>query len=51
MLHQASIAFDGSYEEFTKSDNPVAAEYLRAMPVLQSRDLEFTPRRRQGSSL
>lgn len=38
MLHQGEIAFDGSYEAFTESDNPIAEEYLRAMPVLQGRE-------------
>jgi len=32
------VAFDGTYEEFTESENPVAQEYLRQMPVLQARD-------------
>lgn len=38
MLHQGGVAFDGTYEEFTESENPVAQEYLRQMPVLQARD-------------
>jgi phospholipid/cholesterol/gamma-HCH transport system ATP-binding protein len=41
MLHQGRIAFDGTYEEFAESENPVAQEYLRQMPVLQARDDEL----------
>lgn len=37
MLADASIAFDGSYDEFTRTPNPRAQQYLRAMPVLHAR--------------
>ncbi|MFN0010841.1 MAG: ABC transporter ATP-binding protein [Phycisphaerales bacterium] len=37
MLERGSICFAGTYEEFTRSDNPVAVEYLQAMPVLHAR--------------
>jgi len=50
MLHQSSIVFDGSYEEFTESKNPIAMEYLRAMPVLQAREEDRLARRMRRSS-
>jgi phospholipid/cholesterol/gamma-HCH transport system ATP-binding protein len=50
MLHQTRIVFDGSYEEFTESKNPVAEEYLRAMPVLQAREEDRGARRMRRSS-
>jgi phospholipid/cholesterol/gamma-HCH transport system ATP-binding protein len=50
MLHQSNIVFDGSYDEFTESKNPIAMEYLRAMPVLQARDEDMGARRRRRSS-
>jgi phospholipid/cholesterol/gamma-HCH transport system ATP-binding protein len=45
MLHQSHVVFDGSYEEFTESKNPVAEEYLSAMPVLQAREEYLRARR------
>ena len=33
----AGVNFDGPYEEFTRTTNPGAVEYLRAMPVLHAR--------------
>jgi phospholipid/cholesterol/gamma-HCH transport system ATP-binding protein len=50
MLHQSKIVFDGSYDEFTESSNPIAVEYLRAMPVLQSREGDLRSRRQRRSS-
>ena len=41
MLRDGAVVFDGTYEEFTESKNPVALEYLRQMPVLQARDDEL----------
>lgn len=38
MLARARVAFDGSYEEFTRSRLPEAVEYLSAMPVLHERE-------------
>lgn len=37
MLHEGAVAFDGPYNEFGRTNNPRAAEYLQAMPVLHAR--------------
>ena len=37
MLSDARIVFDGSYADFSNTDNPQAQLYLRAMPVLHAR--------------
>jgi len=37
MLHEGRICFLGPYEEFEKQEAGPAAEYMRAMPVLQAR--------------
>ena len=49
MLHQGEIAFDGPYDSFTDSDNPVAVEYLRSMPVLQAREFDRLRTRRRSA--
>jgi phospholipid/cholesterol/gamma-HCH transport system ATP-binding protein len=38
MLHQATICFDGPFEEFAKSDLAPAQAYLIQMPVLHARE-------------
>jgi phospholipid/cholesterol/gamma-HCH transport system ATP-binding protein len=38
LLDRGSVAFTGTYAAFAQSDNPVAAEYLRIMPVLHARN-------------
>lgn len=37
MLHESHICFDGSYEEFGRSESPPAQVYFKAMPVLHAR--------------
>jgi phospholipid/cholesterol/gamma-HCH transport system ATP-binding protein len=37
MLHDGQICFDGSYEEFGRTDCGPARQYLQAMPVLHAR--------------
>jgi phospholipid/cholesterol/gamma-HCH transport system ATP-binding protein len=37
MLGEAKVCFDGSYDDFTQTTNPLAQMYLRAMPVLHAR--------------
>ncbi len=39
MLHQGGICYDGPFEGFGQPDCPPAQEYLRAMPVLQTREI------------
>lgn len=38
MLDEGRVVFDGSYEDFTASQLPVARQYLEKMPVLHARD-------------
>lgn len=40
MLGEGSICFDGSYDKFAETSNPVAQMYLKAMPVLHSRPMD-----------
>ncbi len=37
MLGEGKVCFDASYDEFTKTSNPLAQMYLKAMPVLHAR--------------
>jgi phospholipid/cholesterol/gamma-HCH transport system ATP-binding protein len=37
MLGNGKVCFDGSYDEFTRTSNPQAQLYLKAMPVLHAR--------------
>jgi phospholipid/cholesterol/gamma-HCH transport system ATP-binding protein len=50
MLHEAEICFDGTYEQFEKSDLEAARAYLANMPVLHSREAHSHTHRRFGSS-
>lgn len=43
MLDNGGVCFDGSYEQFQVSDNPVARQYLLAMPVLHKRPADERP--------
>lgn len=40
MLGNGKICFDGPYDDFTRTHNPQAQLYLKAMPVLHARPLE-----------
>jgi phospholipid/cholesterol/gamma-HCH transport system ATP-binding protein len=39
MLHDGRVHFDGSYEDFRRSDSPVVRPYFDSMPVLHRRKL------------
>jgi hypothetical protein len=39
MLGEGTICFDGPYDEFTRTSNPMAQMYLTAMPVLHARPM------------
>ncbi len=39
MLGDGKICFDGPYDEFTRTTNPMAQMYLKAMPVLHARPM------------
>jgi phospholipid/cholesterol/gamma-HCH transport system ATP-binding protein len=43
MLADTRIVFDGSYDEFSNTENPQAQLYLRAMPVLHARPTDAPP--------
>jgi phospholipid/cholesterol/gamma-HCH transport system ATP-binding protein len=37
MLNAGKVIFDGTYDDFTRSSDPICAEYLAEMPVLNAR--------------
>jgi phospholipid/cholesterol/gamma-HCH transport system ATP-binding protein len=39
MLHEGKVFFDGTYEEFSRSESPVIRPYFTVMPVLHRREL------------
>ncbi len=48
MLDGGKVIFDGSYEGFTKSEDPVCVQYLTQMPVLNARTYAFNRYEKKG---
>lgn len=47
MLDAGRVVFDGSYDAFTKSSDPICHQYLAEMPVLNARTAAVTRHERR----